>query len=51
MNKVFDIAMGLVIVAAIFTMVRPRSQGPQLVTNVGNAFSNALKAATGGGTF
>lgn len=51
MNKVADVAMGLIVVAAIFTLVRPRSQGPQFVTNIGNAFTRALEAATGGGTF
>lgn len=51
MNKVADIGMGIVIVAAIFVMVRPGSQGPGLVQSVGNAFSGSLKAATGGGTW
>lgn len=51
MNKIADIAMGIVIVSAIFVLVRPKSQGPTLVTNIGNAFSSAIKASTGGGTF
>lgn len=41
----------IVYLAMIFTLVRPRSQGPQLVENVGNALSGLVKAATGGGTF
>jgi hypothetical protein len=35
----------------LFTMVRPRSQGPALVSNTGTALSNVIKAGTGGGTF
>jgi hypothetical protein len=35
----------------LFTMVRPKSQGPALVTNTGNALSAVIKAGTGGGTF
>lgn len=51
MNKVADIATGVIIVAAIFVMVRPGSQGPGLVSSLGNAFTGSLKAATGGGTW
>lgn len=42
---------GIIIVAALFVMVRPRSQGPSLVSAVGNGLSNLLGKATGGGTF
>lgn len=49
MNKVADVLMGIVIVAAIFVLVRPRSQGPGLVEAFGRAFSGSLRAATGGG--
>lgn len=51
MHKVTDIAMGVLVVAAIFTLVRPRSQGPALVSNITGGFSNVIKAATGGGKF
>ncbi|QUH03831.1 hypothetical protein HUO13_26135 [Saccharopolyspora erythraea] len=51
MNKVADIAMGIIVVAGIFVMVRPGSQGPGLVNSIGGAFGGALKAATGGGTW
>lgn len=51
MNKVVDIAMGFIILAAIFTLVRPRSQGPQFVGAVGSSFANVITAATGGGSF
>jgi hypothetical protein len=49
MNKIADIGMGVIIVAGIFVLVRPRSQGPRLVESIGGAFSGALTAATGGG--
>lgn len=35
----------------IFLMVRPRSQGPKLVTNSGNAIAKVITAGTGGGTW
>lgn len=41
----------IVYLAIIFTLVRPRSQGPQLVENVGNGLIGLVKAGTGGGTF
>jgi hypothetical protein len=51
MNKIFDVASGALVVAAIFVMVRPGSQGPTLVSNIGSAYSNVIKAATGGGSW
>lgn len=51
MNRIADIAAGIVTIALIFVLVRPRSQGPQFVTAVGNSFGSVLKSATGGGTF
>jgi hypothetical protein len=41
----------VVYLAMIFTMVRPRSQGPALVTGFGDSFASVIKAATGGGSF
>ncbi len=38
-------------VIILFVMVRPGSQGPTLVTNLGNAISSVIKAGTGGGTW
>ena len=35
----------------LFLLVRRNSQGPQLVTNAGNALGTVIKAGTGGGTF
>ena len=40
---------GLIIIAVLFVLVRPRSQGPALVKNVGSAMAGLLNAATGGG--
>ncbi|MGH7240419.1 MAG: hypothetical protein ACREHG_10225 [Candidatus Saccharimonadales bacterium] len=51
MNKVFDLLTGVVIVAAIFVLVRPRSQGPAFVKASANGFSTLIKSATGGGKF
>lgn len=42
---------GIIIIAGIFVMVRPNSQGPTLVNNVGSGLTNLLNAATGGGTW
>jgi hypothetical protein len=42
---------GIVILAGIFVMVRPGSQGPTLVTNVTGGLSNLVTSATGGGTW
>lgn len=46
MNKIADIASAVLLVAAITVMVRPQSQGPGLVTSIGNSFSSVIKAAT-----
>jgi len=51
MNKVMDIAMAVVVLAAIFTLVRPKSQGPTLVKNITGGFASVIKSATGGGSF
>lgn len=51
MNKIVDLLTGIVVVAGIFVLVRPRSQGPTLVKAFGSSFTSALGAATGGGTF
>lgn len=42
---------GIIIIAGIFLMVRPGTQGPTLVTNVGSALTNLVTAGTGGGTW
>lgn len=51
MDKIADIAASVVTVALIFVLVRPGSQGPQFVQNIGSSFATVLQAATGGGTF
>lgn len=51
MNRFFDVAMAIVFVAALFVLVRPKSQGPTLVTSVLNGFTGAIKGATGGGSW
>lgn len=51
MKNLTEIIVLVIYLAIVFTMVRPRSQGPQLVTASGNAATGLIKAATGGGTF
>lgn len=51
MHKLVDIAMGVLVVAGIFTLVRPGSQGPALVSNISSGFAGVIKSATGGGSF
>jgi hypothetical protein len=42
---------GLIIVATLFVLVRPGSQGPSLVKNVSGGLQGLLSSATGGGTW
>jgi hypothetical protein len=51
MKDLTEIFVLVIYLAIIFTLVRPNSQGPTLVTNFGTAFSNIIKSATGGGSF
>lgn len=51
MAKGFDIALAIVFVAGLLVLVRPKSQGPALVTSVLNGFTGAIKGATGGGSW
>jgi hypothetical protein len=48
-NKIIDIGSMIVIVAGIMILVRPGSQGPQLATALGSAYTGALTVATGSG--
>jgi PRD1 phage membrane DNA delivery len=50
-NEIGDAVMAIILVAALFLMVRPRSQGPGLITAFTNGFASILKTATGGGSF
>lgn len=43
--------VGIIILAVLFVMVRPGSQGPGLVSSVSDGLTNILKASTGGGTW
>lgn len=43
--------IGVVYLAILFTLVRPHSQGPVLVSNVSSGLANLIKAGTGGGSF
>lgn len=49
MSKIIDIGAMIVVVAGIMVLVRPGSQGPQLATALGNAYTGALTVATGSG--
>jgi hypothetical protein len=51
MKDITEILVLIVYLAIVFTLVRPKSQGPTLVTNVGNSLTNLINAATGGGVF
>lgn len=51
MARAFDIGMAIVVVAGIFVMVRPGSQGPRLIGYSLNGFTQAIKSATGGGSW
>ena len=42
---------GIIIIAIIFVLVRPNSQGPKLVSTVSSGLAGLLHAATGGGAF
>jgi hypothetical protein len=42
---------GIIIIAILFVLVRPNSQGPTLVSAVSNGLSGLLGKATGGGAF
>jgi hypothetical protein len=51
MKNITEIIVLIVYLAIIFTLVRPNSQGPKLVTAAGTSLQNLISAATGGGTF
>ena len=40
---------GIIIIAILFVLVRPQSQGPALVSGVSNGLAGLVNAATGGG--
>lgn len=51
MNKTFEILILAIYLAVVFTMVRPGSQGPSLVSALGSAFAGLITAATGSGAW
>lgn len=46
-----SLVTGIVIIAILFVLVRPGSQGPGLVTSVSSGLKGVLGKATGGGTW
>ena len=51
MKNITEVVVLIVYLAIIFTLVRPNSQGPGLVSAFGNSLTGLITAATGGGTF
>lgn len=51
MNRTFEVLILVIYLAVVFTMVRPGSQGPSLITALGNGFAGIITAATGGGAW
>jgi hypothetical protein len=52
MTKVIgDFLAGALVVGGLLVMVRPRSQGPALVSAVTNGTQSILSTVTGGGSF
>lgn len=51
MKNITEVVVLIVYLAVVFTLVRPGSQGPGLVTASGNALSGLIGSATGGGTW
>ena len=42
---------GIIIVAILFVLVRPGSQGPNLISTVSGGLQGLISKATGGGTW
>ncbi len=51
MKDFAEILVLVIYLAMLFTLVRPNSQGPKLVTSAGTAVTGLISAATGGGTW
>lgn len=51
MKNITEVIILIVYLAIVFTLVRPNSQGPALVTAAGSSLKNLISAATGGGSF
>lgn len=48
MKNITEVLIVLVYAAIVYTLVRPASQGPGLVTAFGSAFTSMLGSITGG---
>lgn len=46
MHKIADIGLAVIVLAGITVMVRPKSQGPKLITASTNGFANIIAKAT-----
>lgn len=51
MKSVTEVLVLIVYLAIVFTLVRPNSQGPGLVSAFGSSLSGLISSATGGGSF
>lgn len=51
MKSVTEVLVLIIYLAIIFTLVRPNSQGPGLVSAFGSSLSGLISAASGGGSF
>lgn len=51
MKNMTEVIVLIMYLAIIFTLVRPNSQGPGLVSAFGSSLTGLITAATGGGTF
>lgn len=51
MKNATEVIILIVYLAIIFTLVRPNSQGPGLVTAFGSSLTSLITASTGGGSF
>jgi hypothetical protein len=50
-KNITEVIVLIVYLAIIFTLVRPNSQGPKLISAVGTSLSGLISSATGGGSF
>lgn len=51
MNKTFEVLILVIYLAVVFTLVRPGSQGPSLVSALGSGLAGIITAATGAGAW
>jgi len=50
-KEIGDFLAGILVVAGLFVLVRPGSQGPSLVQSITSGTQGLVSAATGGGTW